>query len=320
MASPKLTNSRNRPFFPIGEFSQKPQVLPAEILIASTARSSLKDLKLLSDPLQLKTRLENKPTSVYDLNEDGDINIRTDSYSDVLAEFNLHAENGTNYLTLNGNGSLNLFARFNIYNKQKIFITPKILKNVANYEFNLQQGAELELYIFNIYGEHTANTIAINQDFNNSCLKVKMLNIAKVNIDNWLDAKITGKGCKTDIEIRTLGLGNSTTATKGNIIANHCPGLEANYQEKAISTNNQCVIASNPILSIDQNDDLTASHGSTISNLDPKAIHYGKSRGLEEKELIQMLLDSFISPVLPTTEVYNKLKLRTYLNSCYEQY
>ena len=58
---------------------------------------------------------------------------------------------------------------------------------------------------------------------------------------------------------------------------------------------------SNPQLVIDA-DDVKCSHGSSTGEIDPDALFYLRSRGINEKTAKSMLIHGFISEILDTVD------------------
>ena len=64
---------------------------------------------------------------------------------------------------------------------------------------------------------------------------------------------------------------------------------------------------SNPQLVIDA-DDVKCSHGSSTGEIDPDALFYLRSRGINEKTAKSMLIHGFISEVLDTVDNHDLKK------------
>jgi len=65
-----------------------------------------------------------------------------------------------------------------------------------------------------------------------------------------------------------------------------------------------------PILEV-ENDDVSCSHGATISHLDEEKIFYLTSRGIEEESAKNMILTGFLDPIInlfPEEEFQEKIR------------
>jgi len=80
---------------------------------------------------------------------------------------------------------------------------------------------------------------------------------------------------------------------------------EAHQQNNNILLSKHSKVHSKPQLII-HNDDVVASHGSTVGQLDQEALYYMRTRGIGEKQARMLLLEAFAE------EVINKIKIPQY--------
>ena len=92
---------------------------------------------------------------------------------------------------------------------------------------------------------------------------------------------------------------------------------KAHQNSKAVLLNSGAYMASKPQLEI-YIDDLEASHGSTIGQLDEQALFYLRSRGIAEQEARKMLILAFASEVIATIDdEYIEKKVYTEFENAY---
>lgn len=98
--------------------------------------------------------------------------------------------------------------------------------------------------------------------------------------------------------IRSVLDHNSSCLMNGTIlVTKNSSQVKANLQHKTILLSEQAKIASKPQLEI-YNDDVVCSHGSSIGTLAASALLYMNSRGISLLEAQQLLLQSFIAPII----------------------
>jgi Fe-S cluster assembly protein SufD len=72
---------------------------------------------------------------------------------------------------------------------------------------------------------------------------------------------------------------------------------EAHLQSKSLILSKQGAIKSCPELVI-ENDDVICTHGSSIGNLDPEALYYMQTRGMNLPQAKEILIQAFLNPIL----------------------
>ena len=100
------------------------------------------------------------------------------------------------------------------------------------------------------------------------------------------------------------------------IIKKNSSGCEAYQNNKNIILSKNALIHSNPQLEI-YNDDVKCSHGSTTGQIDDEAVHYMRSRGINESDAKKLILHSFLTNIIKKVSIEN---LRSDLNNEIEKY
>ena len=114
--------------------------------------------------------------------------------------------------------------------------------------------------------------------------------------------------CQSYQKIKKVLNDQSKGVYQGKIFVKDVAQKTDAYQlSKALILNDKAEFAAKPELEI-YADDVKCSHGSTSGSIDFDSIHYLKSRGIPEKEAIQMVINGFLNEVLERL-TNNKLKI-----------
>lgn len=122
--------------------------------------------------------------------------------------------------------------------------------------------------------------------------------------------------CESFMLARGLAQDQARNAFSGKIVV--LPGAKktkAFLESKNLLLSEQAEADTRPLLEI-HHDDVQCSHGATISQLDPEALFYLKSRGIPESTAKQLLIDSFIAPSLQGLSALQ----RTYVTRLLHEY
>lgn len=189
----------------------------------------------------------------------------------------------------NANLEHTILQQSNIVDCQHLLLTSKQQKN-----------SQVNTQIFTYGGKE--NRIKYNHSLvgNNAVCNIKSLEYTKQTAQHIFDLLIEHKHPNTasDTVIRSVLDNSSKCCMHGKIIVSKdTPQVKANLQHKTILLSEQAKIDSKPELEI-YNDDVSCSHGSTIGKLDMNALLYMNSRGISTIKATQLLLQSFISPII----------------------
>ena len=103
------------------------------------------------------------------------------------------------------------------------------------------------------------------------------------------------------------------------VIKKNSSNSEAHQKNNNIILSKKSVIHSNPQLEI-YNDDVKCSHGSTTGQIDEEAIHYMRTRGINEADAKKLILQSFLNDIVEKISLEDlqdsiKSEIETYLKN-----
>ena len=224
-----------------------------------------------------------------------------------------------NFFQIKSNCNIIIFEKFD--NKIKSNI------NLINY-FEIENNSRLLHFIFQENGENS------NLQFTNyvncyekSLYKQVIFNASESSIRNHNYANLLGE--ESSAELQGVFLGKSNQIIDNKTVANHySPNCTSNQTYKGILTDNakashlsktyvdqiaqktqayqlskgillsdDCRFHSKPELKIFA-DDVKCSHGSTIGPFEKNILFYLRSRGINEKKAISLLIQSFFSDII----------------------
>lgn len=113
--------------------------------------------------------------------------------------------------------------------------------------------------------------------------------------------------CRSVQIVKGLASGNAQVSFYGAVIvAPGADGTDAAQENHNIVLCDTTQVQTKPQLEI-YADDVKCSHGATVGQLDADALFYLRSRGIPEAEARQLLMLSFLSPVIPENFVLPSL-------------
>ncbi len=118
------------------------------------------------------------------------------------------------------------------------------------------------------------------------------------HFDLVADATHSGLHTKADIAVRSALSGKSSCAVRGKItILKGAQGTDSFFSDKSIHLSRGVRSDSIPSLVIDDND-VKASHGSSIGQLDESALFYMQSRGIPKTEAKKLAVEGMLESIL----------------------
>lgn len=106
--------------------------------------------------------------------------------------------------------------------------------------------------------------------------------------------KITSENVNSEIDIRVVLKDSSKFTFKGKLkIENKSKQTDANMNIKCLMIGEKCFAEIEPNLEISENE-VSASHGASIGQIDKSEMHFLKSRGMSEIESQELIIDAFI--------------------------
>jgi Fe-S cluster assembly scaffold protein SufB len=102
----------------------------------------------------------------------------------------------------------------------------------------------------------------------------------------------------SNMEIRGAATNNSKISVNGLVdIENSAPSSSGHQNIHALILDNTSIVSADPILEI-KNNQVSCSHRCSITQVKDEMKFYMQSRGLSEKEIINLIVNSFTSEVL----------------------
>ncbi|KHO52833.1 MAG: FeS assembly protein SufD [archaeon GW2011_AR11] len=120
----------------------------------------------------------------------------------------------------------------------------------------------------------------------------------KEHIDATTNAYHLTTGTTNDISVNGIMKGSSTAIYRGLIkIAKEAQQTNSFLSNHILKLSENATANSIPALQIDAND-VKASHGATIGEIDAEQLFYLMSRGLSERESEHLIVDGFLEPII----------------------
>lgn len=160
--------------------------------------------------------------------------------------------------------------------------------------------SNFQTQLFSYGGNNNQITLHTNLTGNNTACSIHALTYGKQQEqhDLTLQIKHDSANSRSNLNIRSLVDHYATCSLDGNIyVAANTAKTTANMQHKTLLLADTATINSKPQLEI-YNDEVVCSHGSSIGQLDANALLYMNCRGIPTNLAKQLLLQSFIAPII----------------------
>tara|TARA_Y100001970_G_scaffold294357_1_gene451418 strand:+ start:1426 stop:2568 length:1143 start_codon:yes stop_codon:yes gene_type:complete len=192
-------------------------------------------------------------------------------------------------------------------------------KAINNYDINIQANSKMTYHAMDISGKLIKNNYNINLNKAGANCYFNGLNIAsqKNYTDNYIEIRHNTNHTFSDINYNIIAQDKSQSIFFAKTIINEkSSSCEAYQNNKNIILSEKALIQSNPQLEI-YNDDVKCAHGSTTGQIDEEAVHYMRTRGINEILAKQLILHSFLADIINKISLKN---LKTKLNNKIENY
>lgn len=149
-------------------------------------------------------------------------------------------------------------------------------------------------------GAVNRTTFSVELAGSGSECQLNALEFARENqhIDLYLGIEHKAPHCESKLITRGVSQENAQISFTGKIVVEKsAPKTKAFLENKNLLLSPNASVNTRPQLEI-HNDDVQCAHGATVGNLDPDAVFYLKSRGIETKKANQLLVNGFIYPSL----------------------
>jgi len=183
----------------------------------------------------------------------------------------------------------------------------------------LGENASLNNFVLLKGSSYAQHFIHVNLAYK-SKIDITSLLLAKASQKEFFSCDINHLGDKSESNIfsKQVLKGSSIALFDANTrIEKHIKGTRVKQASHALLLDKKAEIHSLPHLEI-YTDDLSASHGSTVGNLDANAIHYLLSRGINKLKVREMLISAFINETLERVDSQTKEILLEKITEYYE--
>jgi len=152
-----------------------------------------------------------------------------------------------------------------------------------------------ELVTANTRVNYAVDLLGAGADF--QCNNLQQGRKAKKH-DVMVNINHNAKGCTSNTVSRGIFANNSKGYFTGKIfVSENAPGTCADLENKNLLLDATAEANTRPQLEIYQ-DDVSCSHGATVGQLESELVFYLSSRGIDEDTAKNLLLKSFVSPVV----------------------
>ena len=169
-------------------------------------------------------------------------------------------------------------------------------RETANAFVWLGAGAAYAGFTLTLDGELTRNETVLNLAGDGSAGHVAggMLGAGTAHLDTTVLVIHSAEGCESRQVVRGVFDGRARGVFQGKVLVEQAAQKTDGYQiSQAVLLDERAEFSSKPELEI-YADDVKCSHGSTAGALDPEALFYLRSRGLEKHEAEAILIAAFL--------------------------
>ncbi|ARU91274.1 FeS assembly protein SufD [Spiroplasma clarkii] len=177
----------------------------------------------------------------------------------------------------------------------------------------MHQYATLNLKIANLTNVDIDDKITINLVANNSQVEFYSASILNQNLvkNSLINVCHLARNTSSNIKAYEVLKGKSQGFIRCvSDIREKSSGSEAHQELRLLVLDKNAKADSDPVLLIDEND-IVASHANAIGMLDPDQVFYLKSRGLNDGQAQELIVNGYFAPIfvdLPSPQLESELK------------
>ncbi|AGR42359.1 SufB/SufD family protein [Spiroplasma diminutum] len=223
-------------------------------------------------------------------------------------------ENSENKIILleNDFGSIDLNLEQDVELNVVVLFLPStnISKKEFNINFNLKKNSRLDLKISNIANYNCDDTFTINLNEENTSIEFYNATVINKDFNKNSIIKSIHNARNSYSNIRTYEVLKDTSKGFIRCISDIKKGsnqAEAHQELRLLVLDKEAKADSDPVLLIDEND-IIASHANAIGMLDPDQIFYLLSRGLNENQAQELIINGYFEPVFQEIDDEDLLK------------
>ena len=191
--------------------------------------------------------------------------------------------------------------------------------NMANIHVKQQRDSNYTFSQFAFGGELSRLNLYAKMLGENANCFISGLNLSDGNqhLDSNIVTNHCASHCTSSQNFKTVLKDQSSGVFNGrSIVQINAEKTDSNQSNKNLLLSDQATMNSNPQLEI-HTDDVKCSHGSTTGELDPDALFYMQSRGIDEKSAIAILVNGFVSEII---DDINHIDVSNYVKSYFEDW
>lgn len=174
------------------------------------------------------------------------------------------------------------------YMETKYSITESCVIQHPNSKFNANVSTDVGTYSQDIFDIDSYKNCS-SYFYSRNLIDNSTSNNVSVNINHY------GKNSKSLIDVKTVLDGKSYSSFRGNInIVKKAENVSAKMINKNLLLSSEAVAVTEPNLDINTKE-VECSHGCTISNIDKEVLYYLNSRGYNDTQAKQTIIEGFLS-------------------------
>ena len=200
---------------------------------------------------------------------------------------------------------INSLTEINCEKNSKLDYFKIIDEQKDGYHLNLSNIKLSESSAFNLFSWDSGANISrnnINVDLVEKNASVNLNTLfspsEKLYIDNQLKIKHIGEKCESSLDYRGI-LKDQSTGVFGGVVYvdQEAADTQSNMTNRNLLLSDHARINTKPVLEI-YNEDVQCSHSATSGRLDEEKLFYIQSRGIEESDAMNILIQSFASELV----------------------
>ena len=176
----------------------------------------------------------------------------------------------------------------------------------------LARNSYLNLFSWDSGANISRNNIHVDLVEENACVNLNSLFSPKekLHVDNQLKIKHLAEKCESSLDYRGILQDQSTGVFGGEVyVAQEAKDTQSDMKNRNLLLSDNARINTKPVLEI-YNEDVQCSHSATSGCLDNDKLFYIQSRGIEEADAMNILIQSFASEIIE--KIKNSQMKRTF--------
>ena len=186
---------------------------------------------------------------------------------------------------------------------------------------HIEQDQNSKYYLSHFGQGSNLGSISLNSNLNGKGAECHLNSLSLTNGHQHLDANVLinhiSSHCTSSQNFKTVLKDSSSGVFNGKVVVNkNAQKTDSTQSNKNILLSKKAKMNSNPQLVINA-DDVKCSHGSSTGEIDPDALFYLRSRGINEITAKSILIHGFISEILDTV---NNHDIKSFIKSNFDKW